>query len=228
MGFYIVLFFNFVEWHYDRSAATKIMMSDDGILHLGPATVDMPFLKSGLKEKLDLSVEVRRRAQYKSAGNIFVRDEFDEFHKEQYTDLIQHLERNFIDNISRSRYIRPYATPKSAEMIKCFKWIVEQITSKHENLEFKMDEESKKESRNGMSSHIKEEKSDEVEESLSGSDVEDEWESTMSYLVHCWSHSLGDYKHPVLFVVLQFWDNQKGQRVFYEATVKHPEKRLGL
>ena len=203
-------------------------MSDDGLVQLGPATVDMPFLKSGLKEKLDLSVEVRRRAEYKSFGNMFVRDKFDEFHKEQYTDLIQHLERNFIDTVCRSRYLRPYAAPKNPELIKCFKWIANQITMKHEHLEFKLDEESMEESKNGMAEHAKEEKSDEVEESLSGSEEEDEWDTTLSYLIHCWSHNLGDYKHPVLFVVLQFWDNQEKQRVFYEATVTYPGKKLGI
>ena len=70
------------------------------------------------------------------------------------------------------------------------------------------------------------EKSDEVEESLGGSGVEDEWES-WKYLVHCWSESLGDYKHPILFVVLQFWDTQKGERVFYQCTVTHPQKLKG-
>eukprot|EP01084_Bolivina_argentea_P174434 302176_1 len=64
---------NGLRHYYIASVATKLLMSEDGVVHLGPATADYPFLKTGLKEKLDITVEVRRRAQYKSAGNMFVR-----------------------------------------------------------------------------------------------------------------------------------------------------------
>ena len=221
---------NAVRHYYIASVATKLYMSDDGLLNLGPATVDYPFLKSGLKDKLDITVEVRRRAQYKSFGNMFARDEFDEFHKEQYNQLIEHLEKNFIDTIAKSRLMKPYSIPRDIKIIQCVKWIAERITSENNNLEFKLDDESCIESTKKLMRNIKEEKSDELEENYSGSGnkYEDEWNEKLMFLVHCWSWNNGDYKNPILFVVLQFYDKNKKQKVFYQATVTYAKKRKGL
>mmetsp|Transcript_38206 Transcript_38206/g.61164 ORF Transcript_38206/g.61164 Transcript_38206/m.61164 type:complete len:978 (+) Transcript_38206:17-2950(+) len=221
---------NAVRHYYIASVASKLYMSDDGILHLGPATVDYPFLNSGLKEKLDISVEVRRRAQYKSAGNMFARDEFDEFHKEQYKQLIEHLEKNFVDTIACSRRLKPYSIPKNVQTIQCMQWIAKRIVAENEHLEFKLDDKtSSKEKAEKLLRNIREEKSDELDENYSGSGnkYQDEWNEWMAYLVHCWSWNRGNYKAPILFVVLQFYDKNKKENVFYQATVAYNKRRLG-
>lgn len=221
---------NSIRHYYIASTATKLYMSDDGILHIGPTTIDYPFINSGLKEKLNIEVEVRRRAQYKSAGNMFARDEFDQFHKEQYNQLIQHLEKNFIDTIARSRLLKPYSIPRDIKVIQCIKWIAERITTENNNLEFKLDDETQIEKQKKLLRNIREEKSDELDENYSGSGnkYEDEWNEQLMYLVHSWSWNKGNYKNPILFVVLQFYCNEKKEKVFYQATVTYDKKRRGM
>ena len=184
---------NGMRHYYLASVATKIFMSEDGLVHLGPLTIDYPFLQSGLREKLDITVEVRRRSQYKSAGNMFARDGFDEFHREQYEQLIEEMEINFIDTIAKSRHFRPYSAPKNTKTVECIKWIAQQICNEDSGLEF--------------------------------NSMKDDDDKLMN-LVHSWSFC-GNYKHPKLWVILQFFDRSKSQNVYFEATCSmHTQRGL--
>lgn len=216
---------NGMRHYYLASVATKIFMSDDGLVHLGPLTIDAPFLQSGLKEKFDISVEVRRRSQYKSAANMFVRDEFDSFHKEQYTQLIEHMEHNFIDCISKSREFKPYSMPKNVKTIACIKWIAKQICADHSELKFEImsDDDNEK---NKLLDKAKEEKSADLE--YENDEIVSEWNDKLRYLVHCWSYAHGNYKCPKFCVILQFFDDSTQTNVYYKAMVIYPTNERGL
>ena len=94
--------------------ADKIYMAKIGNLFFGPVTIDYPFINDTLS-KLSMEVEVRRRAEFKSALNMFIQRKFDKYHKKQYSDLISTIKYDFIETIAMVRKLVPNKWTFSAD-----------------------------------------------------------------------------------------------------------------
>ncbi|ETO02521.1 hypothetical protein RFI_34908, partial [Reticulomyxa filosa] len=79
-----------------------------GEVFVGGLTVDYPFLKDLITNKLEMGIEVCRRSNFKTAANMLQNDSFDKFHRKQYQDLIQQMETNFFFQIAKDRKIKPF------------------------------------------------------------------------------------------------------------------------
>lgn len=242
---------NAIRHYYIASSADRIFMSNDGNLFLGPLTINFPFFKNTLNEKLNIEFEVRRRSQYKSAGNIFVRDKFDEHHRQQHMQLLSNIELNFIDCIAKARRLRPYSiqkhlkNSKQQHTLKCLQWIVGQMLEKEQQLEFrnsisnsllngtdmkvdeKIDENVDESNDCSYTRGIFESKADDDEEEANEILDSSEIANFDCNLVHCWSYFLGNYKLPKFYCILQFYDKKIHLEVFYEVVVRLPTKNKG-
>ena len=89
--------------YYIATVADKIYIAKIGNLFFGALTIDYPFINDILIE-----VEVRRRAEFKSAFNMLMRKKFDKYHKKQYSDLISTIEYNFIQTVAMARKLRAF------------------------------------------------------------------------------------------------------------------------
>ena len=93
--------------YYISTVADKTYMPKIDNLFFDPITIDYPFINDTLS-KLSMEVEVRRREEFKSALNMFMRKKFDKYHKKPYNDLLGTIEYNFIQKIAMAHKLRPF------------------------------------------------------------------------------------------------------------------------
>ena len=96
--------------YYLASACDKIFVNDQGMVVLNGFQLRNFFVKE-LLEKAEIEFFAVKRAEYKSALNMFTESKYNEYHKEQVENLAKEIFDTMIEEIARSR-------EKNAESIR--------------------------------------------------------------------------------------------------------------
>ena len=224
--------------YYIATVADKIYMPKIGNLFFGPVTIDYPFINDTLS-KLSMEVEVRRRAEFKSALNMFMKKKFDKYHKKQYSDLISTIEYNFIQTIAMARKLRPFKEvtfnipnkstftadeddDTNSKLEKYDNWSYfgngENNFDLVSSVEWCVDKVLEND-RNLQFELPPKKKAKNTENSANSGNGD---KKALLNLVRCWSDKVGTYNDPRLYLILQFWDKQANKAVFYQCLIGYP------
>ncbi len=108
-GKFIICYGNYLSQtaYYLGSVADEIYLNPNGMIIFKGLTSNVMFLK-GTLEKLDIEAQIFRQGKYKSAVEMFMRDDLSSANKKQLTELVNSIWDNLLIDISESRDISTY------------------------------------------------------------------------------------------------------------------------